>query len=142
MPFAAPVHSVASAKLEYLLLDDLYELLEEPDDLDNRSSILTTIDFLLDRRRRELESDGMGEKEEIEHLRLVSELQQLKSAMQASTRLPRSKTESVRDAVLVWITRVQKQQRALVKESDANHDGDDSFSSPFVRFLHADSWTS
>jgi hypothetical protein len=136
MPFATPVRAIASAKLEYLLLDDLFELLEEPDDLDNRSSILATIDFLLDRRRRELESDGLGEKEEIEHLRLISELQQLKSAMQASTRLPRSKTESVRDAVLVWITRVQKQQRAHLNEGEAGPSG----SAPLIRFPH--SWGS
>ncbi|MBX3444134.1 MAG: hypothetical protein KF774_17145 [Planctomyces sp.] len=120
----------AHSDLEYLLLDDLFELLEEPADAENRRAILALLEFLLTTGREAFsamdESDVSSEllsssqwRRQIIGLhadrdRLYAQLDSLNEQLQ-NCRNPRESVNAARDAVLVWINRLQRHRRQRLR---------------------------
>jgi hypothetical protein len=94
--------------LRYLLLDDLYELLDERDDPAEPAAILATIETLL-RIGPDPECDDMGAEESLLYLRLREFADEARKEC-----CSRVSEECLRDAVLIWINRFQRKQRAAV----------------------------
>jgi len=108
------------SELQYLLLDDLFERLEEPDDWEGRQAIAALIGFLLEHWQPADESAvrstaGLS----IENERLHAVLDELHQVIAIKPHLHSIAAET-RDAILVWINRVQRHQRARLMESKAS----------------------
>jgi hypothetical protein len=121
---------IACSDLEYLLLDDLYEMLETPLEDDTRQAILTIVTFLLS-LEHERETSGVAAETplregkprqflsvELKRCRqgLYAHLIDLQSELIANC-CSRSTVEGTRDAVLVWIHRLQRHQRQRMRQS-------------------------
>lgn len=139
---------IACSDLEYLLLDDLYEMLETPFDEDTRQAVLTIVTFLLslehERETTHAAADAPLPKEkprvfpsaELRRCRdgLYAHLVDLRAELLADC-CSRSTVEGTRDAVLVWIHRLQRHQRQTIRQSveqrtfrapgELNRDGSD-----------------
>jgi hypothetical protein len=123
---------LSCSDLEYLLLDDLYEMLETPLDEDTRQAVVTIVTFLLslehERERGEVPELILSRHEgvrtssaiELERCRhgLYAHLVDLQTELIADC-CSRSTVEGTRDAVLVWIHRLQRHQRRMVRETAA-----------------------
>jgi hypothetical protein len=121
---------VKYSELEYLLLDDLYEMLETPFDEETRQSVLSITTFLLAMDRegiahevdKEFSLAGRRESRSAElgrcHDGLYAHLFDLEAELLADC-CSRSTVEATRDAVLVWIHRLHQYQRRTMQRSGA-----------------------
>lgn len=124
---------LSSSELEYLLLDDLYEALDGPmdweiHDWELQDAVIPILDFLLAMDRQRDLSPGDPENwflavpDELQqhHTLLYLRLADFRDGL-ASHRCSRSTIETVRDAVLVWIQRVQHLRRDLHRAGRQRH---------------------
>ena len=121
---------LSCSDLEYLLLDDLYEMLETPFDEDTRQAVVTIVTFLLSlEHEREISEVPESTLSRLDGVRTPSsaELKRCRQGLYAhlvdlQTELiadccSRSTVAGTRDAVLVWIHRLQRHQRRMVRQS-------------------------
>lgn len=108
--------------MQYLLLDDLFEWLEEPDDWERRRALAELIGYIL-RHWEPAEEAAAGPEDDaaglaVENERLHTALVELYESIAIRPHL-HSVAAETRDAILVWINRVQKHQRACLRSRHA-----------------------